>query len=120
MRQSASIPQLSIWLRQHIGSSLRDYLEVIADEAVQTEIFAKGRGKAMASSFHLVLSPMSRCMVHEFLYAASLPDQSEVRVSPQSAGVDTKEIVHGFFRLVVLSLARNDISLSEPRPYGRA
>ena len=47
----------------------------------------------MAYSLHLVLSSISRCMVYEFLYAASFPDKSKIRVTPQSPRVDTKEIV---------------------------
>jgi len=57
------------------------FLEVIANISVQTEVFTEGCRKAMPSLFYLVLSPMSCCMVHEFLYAASLPDQPEVRVT---------------------------------------
>jgi len=39
----------------------------------------------MAHSLHSVLNPISCGMVYEFLYAASFPNQPEIRVDTQSA-----------------------------------
>ena len=53
-------------------------VDVVADDAVQTELLVTERGKAMASELHAVLSPMSGCVVHDILYTASLPYQSKM------------------------------------------
>lgn len=67
-----------------MASTLRHTLlyviEVAAHEAVDAEFTLEGGCKVVASPFHLVLSSVGYGVVHQFLYAASLPHQSKVGV----------------------------------------
>ena len=67
----------------------------------------------MAAQVHSVLRPVSYRVVHEFLYATSLPHQPKVRVGAQSAGIDTGEVIHRLFRLPILSLVFDDGSCAK-------
>ena len=91
------------------------FIAVVSDEAVQAEFLGAGRRKPMASQFHSVLSSMIYRVVHEFLYAASLPHQSKVRVGAQSARVGADKVTQRLSCLPVLSLVCDDASRSEAR-----
>ena len=73
----------------------------------------------MAAQVHSVLRTVSYRVVHEFLYATSLPHQSKVRVRAQSAGIDADEVIHRLFRLPILSLVFHDCSCAKVGEHGR-
>ena len=74
------ITESGAWTGKDSPCSLPHFVDIVADEAIQTECLIKRRGKPMPSQFHAVLNSMGYGVVHELLYAASLPHQAKVRV----------------------------------------
>ena len=81
---------------------LLDFIDVIADVTVEAEFHIGSCGKLVTAQVHSMLRPVRYRVVHEFLYATSLPHQPKVRVGIQSAGIDTDEVIHRLFRLPIL------------------